>query len=141
MRNGRCKHFNGLQNGKCKKGISYDSFGPRKPMRVELPCLRTAPALYGREPRPQWDGVKACEIYEEQTKGEREQFEREVSEAVAKMFMVRKAIVEHTGGKRGVDGTIDCPACGTGKVRFAVAGINGHIWAKCSTQGCAEWVE
>lgn len=53
----------------------------------------------------------------------------------------RKAIVDHTKGRRGVCGEISCPICSTGKLRFSVAKSNGHIWAACSTKSCVRWME
>lgn len=34
------------------------------------------------------------------------------------------------------EGSFDCPACGTGKVRFGRARTNGHLHAACSTPQC-----
>lgn len=37
-------------------------------------------------------------------------------------------------------GEIDCPAC-SGKVRYSVTAVNGHMWGACSTPDCARWME
>ncbi len=62
-------------------------------------------------------------------------------ESIAKLLKAREAIVKHTDGKRGVAGEIDCPVCGTGKLRYGVAKCNGHIHAGCTTDGCVRWME
>lgn len=57
---------------------------------------------------------------------------------------VRKAIVAHAKGKRGVAGCIPCPVDGCGgTVRYSIAACNGHVWAGCSNaaKGCVSWVE
>ena len=33
-----------------------------------------------------------------------------------------------------------CPVC-EGTLRYAVADYNGHIHAKCETNGCVQWME
>lgn len=38
----------------------------------------------------------------------------------------------------GVD---DCPACGGGTVRWAIAAYNGHIRMQCSTEDCVNFME
>lgn len=38
-------------------------------------------------------------------------------------------------------GVITCPICGTGKLRYSRAGYNGHVHARCSTDGCVAWME
>lgn len=35
---------------------------------------------------------------------------------------------------------IECPEC-KGKLHLSQAGYNGHVWGKCETPGCVEWME
>lgn len=35
---------------------------------------------------------------------------------------------------------IECPVC-KGKLHLSQAAYNGHVWGKCETQGCVEWME
>jgi hypothetical protein len=39
----------------------------------------------------------------------------------------------------GGSGEIECPIC-KGRLRYSVAGINGHIWGTCSTPECVRWI-
>ena len=55
--------------------------------------------------------------------------------------LVRAAIISHLNGAKGGAGTIDCPACKTGTVRYSRAECNGHVHARCSTEGCVSWME
>lgn len=38
-------------------------------------------------------------------------------------------------------GIIICPICTTGSLRYSRAGYNGHVHARCSTDGCVAWME
>lgn len=68
--------------------------------------------------------------------------EREADIARILNFAIsRKAITDHTGGKRGVAGRVPCPVCKTGELRFSVAECNGHIHARCTTKDCMAWME
>jgi hypothetical protein len=38
-------------------------------------------------------------------------------------------------------GAMDCPICGTGKLKYSRSGYNGHVLARCSTDNCVAWIE
>jgi len=38
-------------------------------------------------------------------------------------------------------GSIACPACKTGTLRYSVAAVNGHMHGACTTENCARWME
>lgn len=38
-------------------------------------------------------------------------------------------------------GTMKCPNCKDGVLKYSRAGYNGHVHAACSTEGCAAWME
>lgn len=42
-------------------------------------------------------------------------------------------------GNGGI-GEIECPAC-KGRLKYSVAGYNGHLWGACATEGCLRWME
>lgn len=42
--------------------------------------------------------------------------------------------------KRGSSGTCTCPRCGEECV-WSIASVNGHLWAKCRTDGCVSFME
>jgi hypothetical protein len=70
-----------------------------------------------------------------------------MKERVKDIGKAHRAIVAHLGGpwKRGTPGAsgkIDCPICGKqGSLKFSRAGYNGHIHARCATEGCVNWME
>jgi len=129
-----CKHYRAMsEHTTCKKGVAYDDF---KGLKFEQqPCFEK-------------DGVAppGCALAEFPTAEEREERRKEIMAQFAKMATARNAIVEHLGGpwKRGTAGaagTIKCPVCSEGALRFTRAGYNGHIHAACSTAGCVSWME
>ena len=67
--------------------------------------------------------------------------EREAMAMIAGAIAVKVAVIEATGGKRGVQGSVPCPVCASGTVRYSVASCNGHVWAACSTKGCVRFME
>lgn len=38
-------------------------------------------------------------------------------------------------------GVMDCPICKTGKLSYSRSTYNGHVHARCSTEGCVAWME
>lgn len=51
------------------------------------------------------------------------------------------AVMDAVGKKRGVTGSMDCPACEGGKISYGVSSYNGHTSGACSTPGCLSWIE
>lgn len=44
------------------------------------------------------------------------------------------------GKGRGGHGEIECPYC-KGRLRFSVAGMNGHIWGEGDLETCVRWMQ
>jgi hypothetical protein len=38
-------------------------------------------------------------------------------------------------------GQMSCPVCNTGTLRYSRDLSNGHVHARCSTEGCVAWME
>jgi hypothetical protein len=76
---------------------------------------------------------------------DRDQEEREFELRLERVRQAREAIVASLGSwTRGVHaaGRINCPICGlVHGLHFRRAGSNGHIGARCETQGCVAWME
>lgn len=142
LKAGCCKHFNGigisLRKGdsgdkSCDAGVNYrqlvgnDDAG----WSNRLPCYK------------KWscENTVACDKFEEPTPEEIAAYEAWVNKRIENTFAARTAIVEHTKGKRGVSGEIDCIVCESGKLRFSIASCNGHIHAACTTKDCLSWME
>jgi hypothetical protein len=131
---GKCKHFNGVQHSHCAAGIEYHRVrveGTPGDMRSFLPCFGT----HGE-----------CSKREMPTEAEADAEVAEVKESHQRIMIARKAIVDRCGGpwKKGYEqqsGRFPCPCCGIGTLAYSRSGYNGHVHARCSTEGCVAWVE
>jgi len=113
---GRCIHFTGIGNDKCKKGIAYDTFGKVK-FQV-IPCLKggTAHCEFAQYPTP--DEVRA-------------EVERD-AQAVGKVLKVYAAAVKHFTTTKEQSAAFKCPH-GDHNARYTRAASNGHYWIACKT--------
>lgn len=139
----KCIHFNGLQNDRCDAGVRYEV------VRVEHAPIAyrraDSPAVYRQSAsRPCHDSMNLggavctnrCAPTPEYVAKRVADSEREI----AATFTARARITDATGGKRGATGVVECPVC-NGKLSYSVASSNGHIHARCATQGCVAWME
>jgi hypothetical protein len=132
----KCRHFNGLMNAACDAGVSYASVKQTRTggHGFNFPCFKD-----------RMEGC-ACEKQSFQTDAEINAEIEESDRRFQNTMTARMAIVEHLGGtwKRGspgVSGSIACPVCKAGTLRFSRAAVNGHIHARCSTADCVAWME
>lgn len=44
------------------------------------------------------------------------------------------------GRGKGGSGQMECPIC-KGTLKYSVAGVNGHVWGACTTEGCVRWMQ
>jgi hypothetical protein len=80
------------------------------------------------------------------TREEAEQEYREEEEAFARARLAHRAAHDDAkakGFRKGQGGadSIPCPICTTGRLYYRVAAYNGHMHAKCETEGCVSWME
>lgn len=133
---GRCKHFTGTMNKTCSVGVCYDDV--KRPVPGDtagLPCvLRLGGDLIGCPARefPTTEEVAATIARQDQS--------------LRDMVTARAAIVEAIGPykpRKSPDarGTLACPICTTGTLGYRRAAYNGHVHARCSTEGCVAWME
>lgn len=128
-----CRHFNGIQNKVCKAGIEYRHDGKD----TASPCI---PKFI--KGRPAWP----CDLFEimSQQDAEREADERILSmERGTKAYCAAKADADSKGYKKGHGGagSLPCPCCDGGTLRYTVASYNGHMHGRCSTEGCVWWMQ
>lgn len=113
----KCIHFNGIMNDECKAGIKYkdvrvdDSDGPYK-----FPCLKQ-----GGE----------CSCAQFRTDEEVKSKVAEIDDSCIKTIVAMALIKDHIHKTKEQKGKVKCK-CG-GELHFAVAQINGHVWAKCNS--------
>lgn len=102
-----------------------------------MPCIPKH--VDGREAWP-------CDLFEIMSQADAE---KEADEEIITMERGMKvwhaahddAKAKGLGKGNGGVGEIPCPGCGTGTLRYLVASYNGHMHGRCSTPGCASWME
>ena len=129
---GRCKHFTGVQHDVCGVGVSYASVRPKE--GVGLPCFRE-PMCNAECPRVEWP-----------TREEAEKEEADLEAAMAKHALAHRAAhddakVKRFGKGHGGADSCPCPVCEKGRIYYRVASYNGHMHARCDTEGCVSWME
>lgn len=68
--------------------------------------------------------------------------ERALAERMAPMIAAHEhAKMNGLGKGHGGIGSVSCPRCKTGMVRYTVASCNGHMHGVCSTPFCCSWME
>lgn len=155
----RCRHFNGVQHDKCEAGVCYKTLQGAGYQRL-LPCM----PWHCDTGKP----VASCDKYAVFTVEEIAEQERQIEKSINETIVARQAIVaeldrRHAAGDKTViakphhdddfaatgcrsayvagGGTMPCPVCNTGTLRYSRAACNGHIHAACSTTGCVRWME
>ena len=130
-----CVHFNGVQHDTCRAGVNYhELFGVGVGCFAHLCCLS--------EPV----GSVACDksVYPTRAQAEAEQGKREKRfKQVMQCVVVAKEHAEKEGLREGHGGVsqLDCPTGCGGILRYSVASVNGHMYARCSTEDCVSWME
>lgn len=124
-----CKHYRGrYHNDTCEAGVIY----------ADLPVIPADQSpCFG-------PGRNGCSLAEYPTAEEIAAEDRMFREAMERTKKARAAIVSHIGPwKRGegAGGSIPCPVCETGTLKYSRAGCNGHIHAACTTADCVRWME
>jgi hypothetical protein len=127
-----CRHFTGVQHEECKAGIRYNSVNVIGP----IPCIPFNTA----SPRNECE-LKSCWTREEAETNQAE-LERRSVEGLRAAF----AAHTHAGEKgfkkgNGGQGSLKCPVCQEGTLRYGVASYNGHMHAACTKAGCVSWME
>lgn len=126
----QCTHFTGVQHDTCSAGLKYsEARGAGK-----LPCLRD----YA-------DGA-TCPRAQFQTRDEAEKQAAQDDAAFARTMLAHRAAhddakAKHFGKGQGGADSCACPVCEKGRIYYRVAGYNGHMHAKCETDGCVSWME
>lgn len=132
-RAGSCKHFTGIQHDECKLGVNYKALaGGVVGYGAHIPCTgRTSICK---------DPIAKCDKIETYTVEEEKAWKKELDEEFKFMNAAIKAIREHDKANQDKSPRlIECPKC-KGDLRYSIAKLNGHIWGKCETEGCLQWM-
>lgn len=117
----------GKEHKTCKVGVDFHKF----PMGTnDMPCLGQTAAA-----------IALCSQYLAKTPEELAAREAMLTERFARIGIIRAEIVKRVEETKQRSGSMPCPACKTGTVRYSQAQCNGHVHAACSTKDCAHWME
>jgi hypothetical protein len=127
-----CIHFTGIQHKTCKVNVPYEKARDESVKPYKFACLDS--------------DTDICPLREYPTP---EQIEADIAAFEKRMDDIRVAVpacredakANGFGKGRGGRGAINCPVCKTGKLHYSVAGYNGHMWGKCTTEGCMSWMQ
>lgn len=133
---GKCVHFSGIngENSACRAGVIYATVrGEKIPGLAGYPCFREGEAV-------------PCDKRRFPT---REEVDANVAERKAYWNQLKLGIgaaaddAKKHGFKKGNGGcgSLPCPVCKTGTLRYSVANCNGHMHGRCSTNGCVAWMQ
>lgn len=135
---GKCVHFNGISKKTCDAGMSYDEVDKdnRVAYRAGLPCFK--PDLDGIEGHPKCACPHLRFPSEEEVQKELDEHERSVKKFTVALLAVNPIREKYKG--KNWSGIIECPVC-KGKLHVSHAACNGHVHARCETEGCVAWME
>lgn len=123
-----CHHFNGRVNERCKVGILYSA--------VVNDTERSFPCCVERT------GSIKCDKFRLSTPEEEAEEEKAIQDSIDRTMktipIVKKIKQDHVG--EDWKGIVECPIC-KGKLHLSHASINGHVWGRCETSGCVNWME
>lgn len=123
-----CLHFRGIQNDPCSAGVSISGFAGKIPCIYvnELSTLCEKRTLPSRE-----DAVKMVQEDEASTAKHMQAF------AAAQKDAKAKGLGQGSGGRS----EMPCPMNCGGTLHYSVSSVNGHMHARCNSQGCVVWME
>jgi len=123
--------------------MSYCTHYRPKGLSIATACQVGCDALKG----PCIDGhtlpdvLDQCPKWERRSLAEAEARADELERAFDRMEKVAPVINEwRSKPPIGKDGTVDCPICG-GQLFLSQSARNGHVSAKCTTEGCVSFIE
>lgn len=134
----RCVHFRGIQCDPCAGGVNMRELvgGPDFGWATRIPCLLM-------------DAENCTVVCDKRKLPTREEAEAKVTRSEERHERVMKVLTgthEHAkaqgyGRSKGGKDSLPCPSGCGGTVHYSVASLNGHIWGKCTTEGCVSWME
>lgn len=132
---GSCIHFTGTQNKECTQGIPYAELSENR--AKVLPCLGDSRTML---PFEQGKQMAECPLRQFKTREEAEEELKRSDERFEKIGKARRAIISRIEQTGISSGTMVCVVCSKGTLKYSRAS-NGHVHARCSTDGCVAWME
>jgi hypothetical protein len=131
-----CRYFTGIQNKCCEAGVDYDIL--TEDGKYVLPCKKNFVSI-GRDP-------VICQSFKTRTREEAETYANKRLMRADRTLAAVAAAHEDAAKKgfklgHGGASTMDCPTKCGGTLHYSVAGVNGHMHARCDTKECVQWME
>jgi hypothetical protein len=137
-----CIHWTGTQTERRKEGIDFRALvgGEQLGWCTRLPCI----ALEAK------GGAKAvCAKFRKPTAEEVTESKARSDEALRRLMVAYTGKVREWREAQGwskknrvaATGKVACDVCKTGEIHLTMAAYNGHVWGKCTTDGCVSWLE
>ena len=132
-----CQHYEGRNiikdDGCCNAGVRYHDVGGNA---LERPCL-------GGHNMP--NALQLCPKWVRNTLEQGIARHEEIEGALNRMRVVGPVVGKwRTWTKKNrvaKEEVIDCPTGCSGKLHLSQSAYNGHVWGKCTTEGCVSWME
>lgn len=115
----KCRHFNGVQNNRCRADVEYHSLVGR------LPCVADP-----------GENIAKCNLCDRYSDEEVSAIKARRRESIA--FVI--AAISEIAKIEGSFGEIECPKC-KGRLNWTRASYNGHVHAKCKTDKCVSFLQ
>lgn len=138
-----CRHYQDRPHGllpddwTCPAGI--------QPLKLAAPmsgCMTRIPCRW--HPPSMVVGLLAtCDKFEASDIEDEIAWDRAVEESDRRMGLALPIVAKVKKEYKGMDwcGVVLCPTGCGGVLRLSHAGLNGHVWGQCSTNGCLSWME
>ena len=95
--------------------------------------------------RTEAEQLARCPKWERRTIEQATEHHNDIEASMARMRMAGTVVKEwRTWTKQNrvaKQEAIDCPTKCGGKLHLSQAAYNGHVWGKCTTEGCVSWME
>jgi hypothetical protein len=127
-----CIHFTGIQNQTCKANVPYEKARDESTKPYKFACLDADTDVCPLREYPTSEQVDAAEA----------EMNRRLDQLRVAMPACRADAKSKGFGKgHGGQSSIACPVCESGTLRYSVAGYNGHMHGRCTTEGCMSWMQ
>lgn len=132
-----CQHYDGFASiqpdGCCHAGVRYHDIGGNA---LERPCI-------GGHTKP--NATELCPKWVRNTEEHGIRRHEEIEGVLRRMRVVMPVVAQwRTWTKKNrvaKEEAIYCPTGCGGKLHLSQAAYNGHVWGKCTTEGCVSWME
>lgn len=139
MKVGICRYYSGVMTEACDAEINYHELLEIKGEEDEFGMARRLPCMAKN------NSTVVCNKRDFPSEEEVENHEKEMNQRFGNTMIAIGQIAEKHGIKPGgkpdkmIVGTIECPSC-KGTLSYRISPINGHIWGRCKTKKCLQWM-